>query len=123
MKGIGGLAILALGISLSAAVPSSAQPLEVEPGLIEGVRDGAVAVYKSIPYAARPSTACVGRLLNTRCDGPGTLTACRLPTWPRFTTKNERVIRLGDTIAAGDVPNLEGLRRLDDFYAGFRARR
>ena len=44
----------------------------------------------------------------------------RLPAWPRFTTKSERVIRLGDAIAAGDIPNLEGLRRLDDFYAGFR---
>jgi hypothetical protein len=32
-------------------------------------------------------------------------------------------MRLGDAVAAGNVPNLEGLRRLDDFYAGFRAGR
>jgi para-nitrobenzyl esterase len=39
---------------LDASAGASSQPIRIENGLIEGLSDGAVTVYKSIPYAAPP---------------------------------------------------------------------
>jgi para-nitrobenzyl esterase len=41
------------------------------------------------------------------------------PTWPDFTV-GERVLHVDDAATVGSVANLEGLRRLDRFYAGLR---
>jgi para-nitrobenzyl esterase len=41
-------------ISLLVPVQGWGQPLTVESGLIEGVQEGTVTVYKSVPYAAAP---------------------------------------------------------------------
>ena len=45
------------------------------------------------------------------------------PVWPRFGKDGERVMQLGGTMAAGDVPNLPGLRLIDDFYTQVRSGR
>src|SRR5947207_1202542 len=36
------------------SVPAWSQPVRVESGLTEGVREGEITVYKSIPFAAPP---------------------------------------------------------------------
>lgn len=44
-------------------------------------------------------------------NGPG------LAEWPRFTTRNQQVMGLGDKTGAMDVPNLAPLEAFDDYYA------
>ena len=44
-----------------------------------------------------------------------------VPVWPNFTTGTERQLHFDDTITAGVVQNLQGLRLLDDRFAKFRA--
>jgi para-nitrobenzyl esterase len=44
-----------------------------------------------------------------------------VPAWPNFTTGTERQLHFDDTITAGGVQNLQGLRLLDDRFAKFRA--
>jgi para-nitrobenzyl esterase len=43
-----------------------------------------------------------------------------LPHWPAFTSADDRVLRLGEHIASGGVPNKDGLNVLDTVYAGVR---
>ncbi len=43
-----------------------------------------------------------------------------VPAWPNFTIDRERVLHFDDTVKAGGVPNLEGLRRLDLRYMALR---
>ena len=44
-----------------------------------------------------------------------------VPGWPSFTIANERLMRFDNAAGAGDVPNLEGLRLLDDCFTKMRA--
>jgi para-nitrobenzyl esterase len=44
-----------------------------------------------------------------------------LPVWPNFTAKTERLLHFEGTATVGGVPNLEGLRLLDERLASFRA--
>jgi para-nitrobenzyl esterase len=44
-----------------------------------------------------------------------------LPVWPNFTIGTERVLHFDDTITAGGVQNLPGLRFLDNRFATFRS--
>jgi para-nitrobenzyl esterase len=48
-------------------------------------------------------------------NGPG------LPPWPAFTNEEPRVLRLGDPIEIGGVPNLESLEVFDAVYGQLRA--
>ncbi len=40
--------------------------------------------------------------------------------WPIFTTESERVLYVDNTVTIGGVPNLDGLRRLDQRYMSLR---
>ena len=44
-----------------------------------------------------------------------------VPAWPNFTTTNEHLMHFNDTIAVGGLPNLDGLRLLDERFAKLRA--
>ncbi|HYK51455.1 MAG TPA: carboxylesterase family protein [Terriglobales bacterium] len=44
-----------------------------------------------------------------------------VPVWPNFTTGNERLMNFDGTVAVAGVPNLTGLRLLDDHFARLRA--
>ncbi len=46
--------------------------------------------------------------------------AAGLPSWPQFTLNQPRVLRLGESIVTGDVPNLQSLRAFDDVYNSIR---
>ena len=44
-----------------------------------------------------------------------------LPVWPEFTTRNERLMHFDGVVAVDGVPNLAGLRLIDDRFAKLRA--
>jgi para-nitrobenzyl esterase len=41
--------------------------------------------------------------------------------WPNFTSDNERLLHIGDTLTVEGIPNLAGLRRLDLRYQALRS--
>ena len=135
------LVIVAIESVLAAQAP---RPVRTETGMVQGVRESGITVYKGIPFAAPPlgelrwrapkpaaawtgvrnadkfAAACIQVPIVNR-GKTGDSNGKGLPQWPAFTNGNAQVMNLNDPPAAIPVPNADKLQVLDGYYAWRRS--